>query len=771
MTKATKESYADELGSLFGDLAKDDDALATFSDNDLGETKDWVPTLIPALDKNLVAGIPASGEISEMYGAPSTGKGHTLDTTFPTPEGKKTLADLSVGDELFDRDGKPTTILGIYPRGKMDVYEVTLGDGRKVRVNDDHIWSVSTSRGNFKNKTTRELIDAGVKKKATNKYGSYQYNFYIPMNKWVNYPKQDIKLDPYVLGALLGDGCLTENALTISSIDEFVVNKISDRLPVENKATNNPSQNYSWGFLLPEKTKDGRNKWVGTTDTLDGVLSFKRGKTRDKYIPDEYLYNTKKVRLELAQGLFDTDGSVAGNKGHVAQAVWTSVNPTLASQFASLLRSLGLRVTLSKQVRKAKNETDYVIVVCGTKEQLASLFTLPRHLEKLSACATNVRTYSEVAIKSIEKLPEQDDIYCLYVDNLEHLYLVEDYIVTHNTTFSGMLMHNAQKMGIVPVYFDVETTQSASRLKELGVDPRYVMTVKPKRLKDKTMMPLYIEDIGQKMIEIAAKIHDRDKSLITMFVWDSVAMTQPKMAAESDLDQQLVGQQAKALAVIGRKLQVNLAANNAFLLAFNQARDDFNAPNPKYAVAKTVGGKGWNHLLSTQILLKKGAKIKAKASDKEAIGQETKVTITKSKIGDNATDEVTIDLLGATGFDAERNLIVSANDLGLVEGSNWMTYITDNGEKIKLQGKIAWTEYLKTDEASEVRTELWQKVLLTYFPKCYPPLFNLHARLTVDKFPEIKGLRKYYSDIQEQLPEDEQDYNYRTYMKAGLPLD
>lgn len=74
MTKATKESYTDELGSLFGDLAKDDDALATFSDNDLGETKDWVPTLIPALDKNLVAGIPASGEISEIFGGPSAGK-------------------------------------------------------------------------------------------------------------------------------------------------------------------------------------------------------------------------------------------------------------------------------------------------------------------------------------------------------------------------------------------------------------------------------------------------------------------------------------------------------------------------------------------------------------------------------------------------------------------------------------------------------------------------------------------------------------------------
>ncbi|ATG86357.1 recombinase A [Lactobacillus phage LpeD] len=339
------------------------------------------------------------------------------------------------------------------------------------------------------------------------------------------------------------------------------------------------------------------------------------------------------------------------------------------------------------------------------------------------------------------------------------------------STFAGLIMHNAQKMGIIPIYFDVETTQKPSRLIELGVDPEHVLTVRPKRLKNGHIMPLYIEDIGQKMIDLCAKVHDRNPSAITMFIWDSVAMTQPKMTAEADIDQQLVGQQAKALATIGRKLQVNLKENNGFLLAFNQARDDFSAPVAKYAQVKTIGGKGWYHLLSTQILFKQSGKIRLNSTTKEAIGHETRVSVPKSKIGDNATDEVTVDLIGKLGFDIERNIVSSASKLGIIKGSNWMTYITEEGEEVKIQGKVAWTDYLKDPNNIDVRSELWKKVLVSYFPECYPPLFNLRARLTVEKFPEINGLRKYYSEIQEELPEEQQDYNYKTYMKAGLPLD
>ncbi|MGJ2547969.1 hypothetical protein ACR8G1_22280 [Salmonella enterica subsp. enterica serovar Paratyphi A] len=97
----------------------------------------------------------------------------------------------------------------------------------------------------------------------------------------------------------------------------------------------------------------------------------------------------------------------------------------------------------------------------------------------------------------------------------------------------------------------------------------------------------------------------------------------------------MFGQQAKALATVGRKVQVNLSANNGALIAFNQARDDFNAPVAKYAQTKTVGGKGWAHLLSTRIQFNQSGNLYKNTTDKNPIGNETRVKVIKSKVGDN----------------------------------------------------------------------------------------------------------------------------------------
>ena len=180
------------------------------------------------------------------------------------------------------------------------------------------------------------------------------------------------------------------------------------------------------------------------------------------------------------------------------------------------------------------------------------------------------------------------------------------------TTASGTIMKNAIKMGMVVVYFDVEGTQNNSRLEQLGVDTSKVLTYTPTHKKDGTMQELSIEEIGRTMINVLAKIHELDPKRHVLFIWDSIAISESEMQVDTELGNQVVGQQAKALTTVGRKLQVNLIHNNGCLLAINQARDDFNAPNPKYATIKSVGGKGWEHLLSTNISLAKSTKIKKK---------------------------------------------------------------------------------------------------------------------------------------------------------------
>lgn len=333
------------------------------------------------------------------------------------------------------------------------------------------------------------------------------------------------------------------------------------------------------------------------------------------------------------------------------------------------------------------------------------------------------------------------------------------------STATATVIKNAIKMGVVVVYYDVEGTQHASRLRELGVDPSKVLTVTPKHNKDGSVTELSIENIGESIIKTLADIHNIDPDRHTLFIWDSIAMTNSEMQATNELGQALVGQQAKALATVGRKIQANLNANNGALLALNQARDDFNAPVAKYAQIKTVGGKGWAHLLSTRIRFSQSGKLKKKSTDVEAIGTNTRVKVVKSKVGDNWDSDFIISIIGAWGYDFEYNLVASAQNNKIITTGRAPKYIDENGEAVIVgRNMFDLVEKLKQPENAEIKYAIWQRLLKVYFPYCYPPLFNTDLFMHEKDFPMIKGLRAYYLKQQSQLDDRKQDYNYQHFM-------
>ena len=160
------------------------------------------------------------------YGQPGSGKAEWVENKIHTPDGLKRFGDLKVGDYVFDAHGKPTQVLGIFPKGELEAYKVTLKDGRTVICNDEHLWTTITSKGHYKTKTLREIINEA------RYYTSNNHTYYanIPTNDWVMYEKKQLPLDPYVVGVLAGDGCLREKYLTISSNDEFIIQKVANIL-------------------------------------------------------------------------------------------------------------------------------------------------------------------------------------------------------------------------------------------------------------------------------------------------------------------------------------------------------------------------------------------------------------------------------------------------------------------------------------------------------------------------------------------------------------
>ena len=85
-----------------------------------------------------------AGYVALLNMEPGAGKGSPLDEPVLTPRGWVTMGDLYVGDQVVGSDGKPTEVTGVFDRGTLPVYRVTFRDGSSVRVDGDHLWSITS---------------------------------------------------------------------------------------------------------------------------------------------------------------------------------------------------------------------------------------------------------------------------------------------------------------------------------------------------------------------------------------------------------------------------------------------------------------------------------------------------------------------------------------------------------------------------------------------------------------------------------------------------
>lgn len=355
------------------------------------------------------------------------GKALPNSETIPTPNGPKAVGEIEVGDYLFDRYGNPTKVLGVYPQGKKEVYELTFGDGRKARSSIDHIWYVhkKTWRNSeeYREYTTKQIIEERVLNL------DRSANFYIPIAEAVKYPERKYDIHPYVIGAMLGDGCCAgNNYLTISSKDNIVPNRILSLLNgselYDNKA------NYNWTF------KD-ENGHLIKTDILPPSV---RERAEYKYIPCEYKYGSIEQRLELIRGLMDTDGSIQIDQrdNHKAGGTitFTSISLMLILDVQEVLQSLGYSSTISKDKRdKYTTEVAYRLIINIPNSEKYKIFWLPEKKEKVLSIKdiSQNKNFNRTSIRNIEDLGIEEEMTCFYVDNEEHLFLTSNYVVTHNT--------------------------------------------------------------------------------------------------------------------------------------------------------------------------------------------------------------------------------------------------------------------------------------------------------------------------------------------------
>lgn len=115
-----------------------------------------------------------------FLGPSGVGKALRASELIPTPDrGFVPLSKLKVGDKVFDREGKPTTIKGVFPQGIRDFYSVALSDGRKLPADKEHIFSIVRDKKNivkeFENLTVAQMLE----ELAVNP----ERRFFLPNNK------------------------------------------------------------------------------------------------------------------------------------------------------------------------------------------------------------------------------------------------------------------------------------------------------------------------------------------------------------------------------------------------------------------------------------------------------------------------------------------------------------------------------------------------------------------------------------------------------------
>jgi len=374
-----------------------------------------------------------------MVGDPGVGKAQPLYSKIKTPNGWTTMGDIKVGDQVSTPDGKIANVTGLYPQGKKDIYRINFIDGRTAECCDEHLWNVWSkvdgpkyiTKGGYRNtkhswKTTS--LAKIRKKMETNK--SVVFKIPLPSH---HENDVDLPMDPYLLGLMLGDGCVAPGKCGISSADNDIIEYVAENIPTGCHIKR--ASDYDWDIKGLGKGKIHPFKELFRTLELDGKRSY------EKYIPEVYKTGSLRQKLDLISGLLDTDGHVS-EAGAIS---FSTVSEQLANDFQELIRSIGGRAILKKSSNRTY-EYKGRQKPCRDSYSIAVRYRNPRDLVKLprkrNLISENYQYKDlKLAIKSIEHIGEEE-AQCIMIDHPDHLYITDNYVVTHNTAIAEGLARN-----------------------------------------------------------------------------------------------------------------------------------------------------------------------------------------------------------------------------------------------------------------------------------------------------------------------------------------
>lgn len=401
-------------------------------------------------------------------------KAQPLDAKILTSNGWKLMGDIHPGDTVIGSDGKSCNVLNIFPQGKKEIYKVTFSDGSSTECCMDHLWATQTERERNRHsrkrnngspiytkcplppkvRTLHEIKDTLLTKRNL-------VNHSIPMVEPIDFNNVDHVIDPYILGILIGDGGLTRN-VRFTSADKEIADKVESLLPSTLQMSNTAIIEY--GIIRRTKTLK-HNPFKLELERLH--LMGK--KSNDKFIPNEYLFDSLANRINLLNGLMDSDGTTNGY-----YTSYTTTSKILADNVQFLVESLGgtgiitefHNCTYINKRNEKRHCLDHYKVSVKLPNNIPP-FSLTRKKEKLKPR----KKYLPIRyITSITFVAEKNS-QCILVDSDNHLYITDHCIVTHNTYCSVYSALKLLARGQIEKIYYVRTPCESSNTAKIGTLP------------------------------------------------------------------------------------------------------------------------------------------------------------------------------------------------------------------------------------------------------------------------------------------------------------
>lgn len=445
-------------------------------------------------------------KLSIITGLPGTGKCLHPETPILMADGSiKLVKDIIVGDQVMGPDSKARNVLSVCS-GEDEMYKIIPRKGRAFICNEPHVLTLKGIRPliyidknlkypycvSFSVKGLRKMKDFKTMEDAEFFLSTLPEDIFdLPLNEYlkrslldqeecylyhtgVEFPENDIPLDPYLVGCWIGNGDV--DSATITTEDEEIFDYLSKII-----------ENYGLKFHICNNYPITRCI-VGMKDNYFISSMHKLGLFGNKHIPNVYKINSREIRLKLLAGIIDTVGYY--NKDSCFEI--KQKRKRLADDIEYIAFSLGYMVTKNEVVDGEKEDkTYYRLDIFGEGiEEIPTILGRKRADKQKPFCLRF----------DVENLGRGD--YSGFELDGDGRFLLGDFLVTHNTTSIKEIVYNLDQRGI-EYAICAFTGKAVSRLREV-LESSVPMTFHLKIKKEKSIRfdHLIIDEASMVTIEL-----------------------------------------------------------------------------------------------------------------------------------------------------------------------------------------------------------------------------------------------------------------------------